>query len=125
MFHIVGKALIEAVAGQSGEIASRALHELLDEAEMSSYTSKVTEEVIGILFSVPGITQAHSRDLKRATPIFSLKDGTVVKFYQNPVGCHHIFLADGTGNLIYGGFVGWIHLDGLKRAISQIRRDFT
>ncbi len=124
MLDIVGKALIGAVAGQSGGIVSRALDELLDEAKMSNYTSKVTEEVIGILFGVPGISQAHSRDLKRATPIFSLKDGTVVKFYQNPF-CHHIFLADSAGNLIYGGFVGWIHVDGLNRAISQIRRDFT
>ena len=124
MLDIVGKALFGAVAGQAGEIVSRALDELLSEAKTSNHTSKITEEVIAILFRVPGISQAHSRDLKRATPLFSLKDGTIVKFYQNPF-CEHIFLADSEGNLIYGGFVGWIHADGLNKAISKIRREFT
>ena len=124
MMDIVGKALIGAVAGQAGEIVSRALDELLDEAKTSNHTSKVTEEVIAILFSVPGISQAHSRDLKKATPLFSLKDGTIVKFYQH-LFCAHIFLTDCGGNLIYGGFVGRIQADGLNEAINKIRREFT
>lgn len=124
MLDIVGKALSGAVADQAGEIVSRALDELLDETKTSNHTSKVSEKVIAILFSVPGISQAHSRDLKRATPLFSLKDGTIVKFYQN-LFFDHIFLADSEGNLIYGGFVGRIQADGLKEAISKIRREFT
>ena len=70
------------------------------------------------------MSQAHSRDLKRATPMFSLKDGTVVKFYQNLV-FDHIFLADSEGKLIYGGVISRIQADSLKEAINTIRRKFT
>lgn len=78
---------------------------------------------IHILHCVPGMTQAHDRDLKRANPIFNLKDGTVVKTWKNPVGVEHIYLADVHGHMIFGGFVGWIHSGGLHQAIEQIYRE--
>lgn len=120
MWNVVGQALLGAIAGQTGEIVTKAVDGLLNEAETSNYTSKVTEEVIAILFKVPGMSQAHSRDLKRATPIFSLRDGTLVKFYQN-LFCDHLFLVDSEGKLIYGGFISRIQADSLSKAISQIR----
>jgi hypothetical protein len=45
--------------------------------------------------------------------------------WKNPVGVNHIFIADTEGNMIFGGFVGWIHADGLNEAIATIRRKFT
>jgi hypothetical protein len=33
------------------------------------------QHAIHLLHCVPGMTQAHDRDLKRANPIFNLKDG--------------------------------------------------
>lgn len=78
---------------------------------------------IHILHCVPGMTQAHDRDFKRANTIFNLKDGTVVKTWKNPVGVEHIFLADVHGHMVFGGFVGWIHSGGLHQAIEQIYRE--
>lgn len=95
-----------------------------------SYVEKHTNSIGGraqyaihILHCVPGMTQAHDRDLKRANSIFNLKDGTVVKTWKNPVGVEHIYLADVHGHMIFGGFVGWIHSGGLHQAIEQIYRE--
>ncbi|MDF5706421.1 MAG: hypothetical protein PUP90_01765 [Nostoc sp. S4] len=54
-----------------------------------------------------------------------LRDGTVVRTWKNPVGVDHVFLSDRNHKMIYGGFVGWIHSQGLNQALDCIRRDFT
>lgn len=90
-----------------------------------AYITDITKQVIAILQSVPGITPAHHRDFKSANPIMRLRDGTAVRTWKNPVGVDHVFLADGNDRMIYGGYVGWIHSEGLNAAIARIRRDFT
>ncbi len=88
-------------------------------------TTDDTREVIAILDKVPGMTRAHHRDFKHSNPILRLRDGTSVRTWKNPVGVDHVFLGDRNDKMVYGGFVGWIHSDGLKSAIDRIRRDFT
>ncbi|AFY54747.1 hypothetical protein Riv7116_2224 [Rivularia sp. PCC 7116] len=83
-----------------------------------------TEEVIAILEYVPGMTRAHHRDFKSSNPVMRLRDGSVVKTWKNPFGVDHVFIADRNDNMIYGGFVGWIHSDGLNAAIARIRRNY-
>jgi hypothetical protein len=105
------------------------VHDSVDEWNSSAQTadriSNVAEQVVDLLNEVEGMTQAHSRDFKNATPRFTLRDGSVLKVFKNPVGVNHVFIADDQGNMIFGGFVGWIHADGLNQAIARIRRDFT
>jgi hypothetical protein len=90
-----------------------------------SHVSNVTEEAIAILDSVPGMTGAHHRDFKSSNPIIRLRDGTAVRTWKNPLGVDHVFLADPNDRMVYGGYVGWMHSDGLNDAIAQIRRDLT
>ncbi len=40
-------------------------------------------------------------------------------------GVDHVFLADRDDRMIYGGYVGWIHSEGLNQALNHIRREFT
>jgi hypothetical protein len=87
--------------------------------------SNIAEEAVDILDEVPGMTQADARDFKRATPRFTLSDGSVLKMWKNPVGVEHVFIADTDGKMIFGGYVGWIHSDGLNYAVAQIKRQFT
>lgn len=105
------------------------VHNSVDEwnstAPVANSISNVAEEVVDVLNQVLGMTQAHSRDFKRATPLFALRDGSVLKSWKNPVGVNHVFIADRDANMIFGGFVGWIHADGLNDAIAAIRREFT
>jgi hypothetical protein len=83
------------------------------------------QKAMTILDVVPGMTAASKRDFSKSLSIMTLQDGTIVKTYKNPVGVDHIFLADSEENMIYAGFVGWIHYKGLQSAIAQIRRELT
>jgi hypothetical protein len=94
-------------------------------APCANEISDVAEEVIDILDQVSGMTSAHARDFKQATPRFTLCDGSVLKMWKNPVGVDHVFIADINGNMIFGGYVGWIHADELNYAVAQIKRNFT
>lgn len=91
----------------------------------NNHISSVGVRVLGILNSVSGVTQAHSRDFYRATPVFTLRDGSVLKTWKNSVGVEHVFIANGNGNILFGGFVGWIHSENLRQAIAKIREEFT
>ncbi|MBW4591209.1 hypothetical protein G7B40_038940 [Aetokthonos hydrillicola Thurmond2011] len=95
-----------------------------EEAQVANDISQLQQKVIEILNKVPGMTSAHSRDFKRATPVFKLKDGTVVKIYKNPVFIEHIFLANPDRELVFSGFVGLIDTKGLTEAIENIKREF-
>ncbi|BBD63552.1 serine/threonine kinase (plasmid) [Nostoc sp. HK-01] len=94
-------------------------------ATVKTHTVNVTKEVMAILENVPGMTRAYHRDFKSSNPIMKLRDGTVVRTWKNPVGVDHVFLGDRNDKMIYGGFVGWIHSEGLQQALTRIRRDFT
>jgi hypothetical protein len=95
------------------------------EATISNNISKVAERVIEILNDTPGMTLAHSRDLKRATPLFTLRDGTVVKIYKNPVQVDHVFVSDKKGKMVFGGFVDWDNSENLRQSISKIKKELS
>lgn len=101
------------------------LKEWNTEAEIASSISQTAQKVVEILVNVPGMTMAHSRDFQRATPLFTLKDQTVVKIFINPAQVKHIFLADDKSKMIFGGYVGWIHTKEMNKAIDEIKKEFT
>jgi hypothetical protein len=92
---------------------------------LNSHLTNITQEAIAILENVPGMTKAHHRDFKSSNPIIRLRDGTAVRTWKNQLGVDHVFLADSNDTMVYAGYVGWIHSEGLNRAIAQIRKDFT
>lgn len=87
--------------------------------------SEATQQAVMILESVPGLTPAHPRDFNSARPIARLQDGTTLRTWKNLAGVDHVFLADYNDRMIYGGFVGWIHREGLHQAIARIKRELT
>ena len=103
--------------------AVRWLKEWNTEAEIANYIPKTTQKVVEELINTPGMTMAHSRDFKRAMPLFTLEDETVVKHFVNPAQVKHIFLAH-DDKMIFGGYVGWIHKKGLDNTIRNIKRKY-
>lgn len=101
------------------------LEEWNTEAEIATSISQIAQKAVEILVNVPGMTQAHSRDFRRATPIFTLKDGTLIKVFINPGNVKHIFLADSNNKMLFGGYVGWIDTKGLNQAIEKIKQSLT
>jgi hypothetical protein len=83
------------------------------------------QQVIEVLLNVPGMTQAHSRDFHRSQPILKLKEEILVRIYINPLVVKHIFLANTKGEMIFGGFVGWIHSRGLENAMKILKEQFS
>ncbi|KAF3885522.1 MULTISPECIES: hypothetical protein [Nostocales] len=88
-------------------------------------TTDFTKEVIAILESIPGITPAHHRDFKSSCPVMRLRDGTALRTWKNLAGVDHVFLASRDEKMIYGGYVGWIHSEGLHTTIARIRKEYT
>jgi hypothetical protein len=91
----------------------------------SAPSSTVSQGAIAILDQVPGMTAAHPRDFIRAIAVARLQDGSTLRTWKNPVGFDHVFLADPNHQMIYGGYVGWIHSGGLQKAIVRIKRELT
>lgn len=86
--------------------------------------SQVSTQVVERLLNTPGMTQCRGSNFKKATPKFKLKDGTIIRTYKNSVGVDHIFLANSSGTMIFGGYVGWIHSENLEATIAEIKRAF-
>jgi hypothetical protein len=82
--------------------------------------NNVTIDVIGMLEKVKGMTKASFRDAPAAGVQFILKDKTKVKTWKNPVGFMHVFL-ERNNEVIYGGYVGWVHNKGLCNTLDRIR----
>jgi pimeloyl-ACP methyl ester carboxylesterase len=82
-----------------------------------------TDLLIQSLRKVPGMTDAHPCDFAKAGLWFTFKDGTSLRTWKNPVGVDHVFIANPQGQCIYGGYVGWIHCQGLADTLATMRRE--
>lgn len=121
----IGKAT-EQVFAKAADLAIEEVRDYLKATpEMSSTISKVAEQVVALLQDVPGMSPAREHDFHRSQPAFTLNDGsTVVRTWKNPVGVDHIFLGTSDNKMVFGGFVGWIHSEDLKHALTEIRARF-
>jgi hypothetical protein len=95
-----------------------------EQPQVANDISEISTQVIEKLSNTQGIAQADGRDFKRATPKFKLKDGTMIRTYKNPAGVDHIFLADRSGRMLFGGYVGWMHSENLEATIAEIKETF-
>jgi pimeloyl-ACP methyl ester carboxylesterase len=81
------------------------------------------DEVVQRLHATPGMTDGHWRDFPQAKPIIQLQNGGTVRYWMNPLGIEHVFVADAAGHCLYAGFVGWLHATDLRQALEDIRCD--
>ncbi|NET49522.1 MAG: lysophospholipase [Merismopedia sp. SIO2A8] len=83
-----------------------------------------TVEVIQQLRQVPGMTDAHHRDIQRARTLLRLPDGSSLRTWTNGLGVPHVFVISDDGQCLYGGFVGWVHRGELQTTLNQIQNNF-
>lgn len=100
------------------------VQEFTGKPEVATDISGLNVQIVDKLRNTPGMTQSRGTKFKKATPIFKLKDGTIIKTYRNSVGVDYIFLADSSGRMLFGGYVGWIHSDDLEATIAEIKTTF-
>ncbi len=96
-----------------------------NEIKIASHLSSLEQEIVDRLWQVEGMTQAQLTYFLKATPIFMLKEKMVIKIYQNPLKVTHIFVTNKKGEMLFGGYVGWIHNQGLESTLEQIRQNFS
>ena len=73
---------------------------------------------------VTGITDAHRRDFHRSQPSIIFNNGIVLRTWKNFLQIDHVFVANLESEFLWGGFVGWIHAQGLDRTLNNIRQKY-
>lgn len=81
-------------------------------------------KIVNRLQSVPGMTSADKTQVQYASSLISFKDGMTIQTWKNLVGVDHVFVIDQHGSCCFAGYVGWIHFDGLHKALESIRQEF-
>lgn len=81
--------------------------------------------VIEQLRAIPGMTDAHLRDLPQSEPFLTLGDGSVLRVWRHPLGVDHVFVIAPNGACLYAGYVGWLHRTDLWNALNQLSQDVT
>ncbi len=76
------------------------------------------------LRSVPGMTDAHRRDFYRSKVYLRFEDGTAIRMWKNPFQVEHVFVADSEGQCLYAGFVGWMHVEDLRKTLEDIKKQY-
>ncbi|MBD2128428.1 hypothetical protein NDI39_19280 [Microcoleus sp. ZQ-A2] len=88
------------------------------------------QKVVSRLHKVPGMTNDAMQLSRRAfidNTLAELKfrDGSgILRFCNNPLKIHHVYIFDRENNCEFVGYVGWIHSEGLKEEIKLIEKSF-
>jgi hypothetical protein len=89
-----------------------------------SFSEPLTQHpVIEQLRAIPGMTDAHPRDLPQAEPFLTLEDDSMIRVWRHPLGVDHVFVTAPNGACLYAGYVGWLHRTDLWNALSQLKQD--
>jgi hypothetical protein len=90
-------------------------------------TKKYIQKAIDILQKVPGITidklQLHINNEPISTLKFSDGSGKLL-YIVNIANIHHVYIFNEMNLCLFAGYVGWLHTDGLKQAIEDIKKLF-
>ena len=107
------------------EAADEAIQGFWSEAQFPKPELKASsiDRTIAILRSVPGMTDASPNDFKQAKDYQPLPNGDRLWIWHNPIGVKHVFLQNAAGKYCFGGYVGWVHTQGLDGAIGALLQE--
>lgn len=74
------------------------------------------------LRSVPGMTDTDYRNFERSQIVANLPDEITIHIWNSPWGINHVFLGKERKHCLYAGYVGLIHVLGLRQAIAEIKK---
>lgn len=87
-----------------------------------SFSAPLTQHpVIEQLRAIPGMTDAHLRDLPQSEPFLTLEDDAVLRVWRHPLGIDHVYVLAPNQACLYAGYVGWLHRPDLWTALNQLR----
>jgi hypothetical protein len=107
------------------EKIARSIVDNIQDENSSQYCDRnYLQDVINCLKKVPGITLDRLKIAINDKPIITLNfsDGSGKLFYiVNAAQIHHVYLFDEMNLCRFAGYVGWIHTNGLKKAVELIK----
>lgn len=81
----------------------------------------LAQTLIRRLQRIPGMTDGHYRDFRRAKVFLTFEQGVTLQLWKDPLGIPHVFVASPLGHCLYSGFVGWLHIHELEQELSTIQ----
>jgi hypothetical protein len=112
------------------QTASLVTANILGKVKPNTIKRDTIKQVISCLNQVDGMTDKKVTDsrlhiLNETLEEISFKDGTgKLILMVNPVKVHHVFVFDSYENCKFAGYVGWIHVNGLKKMVKSIKNLF-
>lgn len=79
--------------------------------------------LIQLFRSIPGMTDAHRRDFCQAKPYITFKNGIAIYIWKSFLQIEHVFLTSHE-QYLYGGFVGWLHAEDLRKTLKNIKKQY-
>jgi hypothetical protein len=80
----------------------------------------LSDRLIARLQSVSGMTDAHCRNVSKATVWATFLDGMTIRIWKNSMGVVHVFVVDENNECLYSGFVGWLHATELRKTLEEL-----
>ncbi len=82
-------------------------------------------DIVRRLSRIPGMTNDTGNNSKVAIVHLRFKDGSgTLRLFVNPLQVHHVYIFNSNEDCQFGGYVGWMHTEGLKQEIEFIKRNF-
>ena len=105
-------------------VAQLIVDNLQDEGSRQYSAKKYLQEAINCLIKVPGMSSDKLKLHINENPTTTLKfsDGSGKLFYVvNAARIHCVYLFDERNLCRFAGYVGWIHTNGLKKAVELVK----
>ena len=83
------------------------------------------QSLIRTFNAVHGMTPANLLDVKYSNMFLKLTNKITIRIWANSFNVLHVFLVNETGKCVYGGFVGWIDTDRLRRLLETLKQRHT
>lgn len=83
-----------------------------------------TLQLVNRFQRVQEMLDADRADFPKSHPHIIFKNGVAINLWRNSLGVDHIFIVDGCGACVYGGYVLWPYSKKLKRVLEDIRHAF-
>ena len=118
--------ILDRIKGETGQSISDFDSDTISLQSSASdmNAENVTQEIIKILNQVPGMTNADPLDFDESEIFIRCQKNLSIRTWKNVFGVDHVFI-EKNGKCIFGGYVGWVHSDGLHAALKQIKRRFS
>ncbi len=85
-------------------------------------TENFANQVIKRLRSIPGMTDADYRYFERSQIVALFPDDITIHTWNHPLGINYVFVGREKTQCLYAGYVGLLHVLGLRQALEEIRQ---